>query len=90
MLHELKYLHNDVKPDNIVIGNDDPDKIYLIDFGISTRYLDCHGNHLKKKDTKRFRGSFLFASLSVSQGYSPSRRDDIQSAFFVLIYLLNG
>ena len=45
---------------------------------------------MKKIDTKRFRGSYLFSSQSVCMGFSPSRRDDIQSAFFVLIYLLNG
>ena len=58
VLHELNYLHNDVKPDNILIGHTDPEQIYLIDFGISTRYLDTHGTHVEKVDTRRFRGSF--------------------------------
>ena len=47
-----------MKPDNILIGHTDPEQIYLIDFGISTRYLDVLGTHKEKIDTRRFRGSF--------------------------------
>lgn len=39
-LHEKGYIHCDIKPDNILIGNEDKDpdlnrKIYLIDFGLA-------------------------------------------------------
>ena len=32
----------------------------------------------------------MFASLNTIRGGSKSRRDDIESAFYVLIYLMNG
>ena len=32
----------------------------------------------------------MFASLNACRGNNKSRRDDIESAFYVLIYLLNG
>ena len=45
------YIHNDIKPDNIMIGNFKKDAklkkdIYLIDFGISKSYLDKNGEHV--------------------------------------------
>ena len=37
ILHELGYIYQDIKPENILIGVDDEcNKIYLIDFGLST------------------------------------------------------
>lgn len=45
-LHELGYTHNDLKPDNIVIGNKDPNIIYLIDFGSAAKLNDPDGNHI--------------------------------------------
>ena len=61
-LHFEGYLHNDLKPDNIVIGkrsgnnsNDGPfRKLYLIDFGLTTRYLDNTGEHIKYEDKVAF------------------------------------
>ena len=51
-LHMKGYIHCDIKPDNIMIGNFKVDpslknKLYLIDFGLSKRYLDDDGNHVK-------------------------------------------
>ena len=37
-LHELGYVHNDIKLQNVVIGQLDTDQVYLIDFGLATRY----------------------------------------------------
>lgn len=50
--HDQGYIHCDLKPDNIMIGDYKKDlrlmnKIYLIDFGISQKYLDLDGNHIQ-------------------------------------------
>ena len=37
--------------------------IYLIDFGVSQRYIDLIGNHLPKK-VSQFRGNLIYASAS--------------------------
>ena len=39
-LHESGYVHADLKPENICIGLDDPHRIYLIDFGLSSQWKD--------------------------------------------------
>ena len=45
-LHELGYIHGDVKPNNILLKNG---KASLIDFGLSTKYVDEFGNHVPNK-----------------------------------------
>lgn len=89
MLHDLGYVHNDIKPENIVVGYDDPEKLYLIDFGLVQKYLDANGRHIKKEYMSKFSGNFLFASLNSCRGYNKSRRDDMEAVFYLLIYLLN-
>lgn len=89
-MHELNFVHNDVKLENILVGHDDMDILYLIDFGLASHYLDDNGDHIKHTQLNRFSGNFLFASLNSCRGFNKSRRDDVESAFYVLIYLLNG
>lgn len=38
----------------------------------------------------KFSGNFHFASLNSCRGYNKSRRDDIESLFYLLIYMLNN
>jgi len=51
-LHEIGFLHMDLKPDNICIGSKnfsstESSQIFLIDFGISKTYLDSDGKHIE-------------------------------------------
>lgn len=83
-------MHNDIKLDNILIGHLDPHIIYLIDFGLSIKYLeDDNVTHIEKKNIEKFSGNFLFASLNSCRGNNKSRRDDVQSIMYVMVYLLN-
>ena len=72
------------------MGHQDTNKLYLIDFGLSTPFIDDEGVHLKKINTRKFCGNFMFASLNSLRGNSQSRRDDIESALYLLIYLINN
>mgnify|MGYP001046109607 CR=1 FL=1 len=76
-LHLLGFTHNDIKPDNVLIGLKDPTKIYLIDFGLSSTFKDPDGSHLQKNKTGRFTGNYVFASINACRGFSTSRRDDV-------------
>ena len=42
--HKAGYVHNDIKPDNIVVSGS---KTTLIDFGCATQYM-ARGIHIKK------------------------------------------
>jgi serine/threonine protein kinase len=85
----LGYVHNDLKLENILIGHKDADKLYLIDFGLTQSFLDAEGVHYDKKYVRKFSGNFLFASLNSCRGNNKSRRDDVESALYIMTYLLN-
>ena len=46
-LHELGWIHRDIKTSNILFGctAKDSDRIYLVDFGVAEQYLDNNGMH---------------------------------------------
>jgi len=84
-IHENNILHRDLKPTNICL--DSNHKLYIIDFGIAKVYK--HGNiHNSETKIKGLIGSINFSSLNVINLIEPSRRDDIESLFYMLIYLL--
>lgn len=42
-MHELNFVHNDVKLANILVGHQDTNMVYLIDFGLATPFLAQDG-----------------------------------------------
>ena len=65
--------------------------IYLIDFGLSKKYIDPKtGEHIKFKNNHRLNGTPRYASIHALEGYELSRRDDLESLCYVLVYLLKG
>ena len=84
-IHENNILHRDLKPTNICL--DSNYKVYVIDFGIAKIYR--HANvHNKESTIKGLLGSVNFSSLNVINLIEPSRRDDMESIFYILLYLL--
>jgi serine/threonine protein kinase len=66
-------------------------KIYLIDFGLCSQYLNENGAHIKQvKNYNSVVGTALFASINAHSGCELSRKDDIESLIYTLIYLLTG
>lgn len=59
----MGYLHLDIKPDNIVVGkNEDKKKLFLIDYGISERFLTKEGNHRAQKSMDYVYGNLIYMS----------------------------
>lgn len=90
-LHSKGLLHRDIKPENIVVGaNSDYNKVFFIDFGLSKPYLDENGVHIPMVEKKGLVGTARYASINAHKGLELSRRDDIESMIYVLVYLANG
>ena len=87
-IHYKDLIYRDVKPENIMIGLKDPNIIYIIDFGLCQKYRSSKtGKHIQFKETKKFNGTLIYASSYVLQGKESSRRDDLISLAYTLIFL---
>jgi serine/threonine protein kinase len=89
-VHSRNIVHRDIKPDNFMMGASDPGRVYIIDFGLAKFYKDRRGHHIDHRDNKSFTGSARYASINTHLGIEQSRRDDLESLGYVLLYLLRG
>lgn len=86
-IHLCGIIHRDIKPSNIMFKNN---KLYIIDFGLSKFFIDKNGNHIALKNNKKFIGTTRYCSINIHEGLEYSRRDDLESCAYVLIYIIKG
>ena len=87
-IHSKYIIHRDIKPDNIMIDYETKRIIYLIDFGLAKKYRSSRtGKHIKFTIPKRLTGTARYASVNALRGTEQSRRDDLEAAGYVFVYL---
>ncbi|KAF3963703.1 hypothetical protein ACB098_05G042700 [Castanea mollissima] len=94
-MHSRGYVHGDVKPENFLLGTPgtpDEKKLFLVDLGLASRWRDSntglHVDYDQRPDV--FRGTVRYASVHAHLGRTGSRRDDLESLAYTLIFLLRG
>ena len=91
-IHDKHYVHRDIKPDNFVMGlNSLSKKLYLLDFGLAKKYRSSTTLvHYPLINKKKLTGTARYASINAMRGYEQSRRDDLESVGYVMMYFLRG
>lgn len=89
--HQKNFIHRDIKPENFLIGAGKKQNVlYVIDFGLSKRFKDPKtNNHVEHTEKGNLIGTCRYLSLNAHLRYEQSRRDDLESVGFVLIYFFN-
>ncbi|CAI9755669.1 unnamed protein product [Fraxinus pennsylvanica] len=94
-MHSRGYVHGDVKPENFLlgpVGTPEEKKLFLVDLGLATRWRDSstglHVDYDQRPDI--FRGTVRYASVHAHLGRIGSRRDDLESLAYTMIFLLRG
>ncbi|XP_058074199.1 casein kinase 1-like protein HD16 isoform X2 [Magnolia sinica] len=94
-MHSRGYVHGDVKPENFLLGppgTSEEKKLFLVDLGLATKWRDnSSGQHVEYDQRPDvFRGTVRYASVHAHLGRTGSRRDDLESLAYTLVFLLRG
>jgi serine/threonine protein kinase len=87
-----RLVHRDIKPENFLMGRGrDRHTVYVIDFGLSKQYCNPRSlRHISQRGGYSLTGTARYASVNAHLGLELSRRDDLMSVGYVLVYFLKG
>lgn len=93
-LHKQGFIHRDIKPENIMVGKYYKNKLkhhnnlFLIDFGSASRFQDWEGVHIQPGNILTDHGGTeAYGSLRFHKKQEQSRRDDLISLCYTIVFL---
>lgn len=91
-IHSKNFIHRDIKPDNFLMGiGRHCNKLFVIDFGLAKKFRDSRSRvHIPYREDKNLTGTARYASINAHLGIEQSRRDDMESLGYVLVYFRKG
>uniref|UniRef100_A0A8C0YUB1 VRK serine/threonine kinase 3 n=1 Tax=Cyprinus carpio carpio TaxID=630221 RepID=A0A8C0YUB1_CYPCA len=90
-IHEKEYAHADIHAGNIYINTDSYTEVFLSGFGHAFRFCPG-GKHVEYRQGSRtaHQGNINFISVDSHKGAGPSRRSDLQSLGYCMLYWMTG
>ena len=90
-IHNKTLVHRDIKPKNFLIDKNDANTIYLTEFGLCCKYCSSRtGKHILPGFKGTFTGTLRYSSANSQRGNQQSRRDDIESLGYTILYFMKG
>ena len=91
-IHARGIIHRDLKPANFLLKTNarQISELYLIDFGLAKCFLDEKSRHVTIKTNEQIVGTIRYMSLNTHHGLTASRRDDLESIGYILLFLYHG
>ena len=91
-IHSKTIIHRDLKPENYLMGRENNNNIiYLTEFGLCTKYCSSKtGKHIIPGFKGTFTGTLKYCSANAQRGNRQSRRDDIESLGYSILYFMKG
>ncbi|CAD6569972.1 MAG: serine/threonine protein kinase [Tremellales sp. Tagirdzhanova-0007] len=90
-IHSRNFIHRDIKPDNFLMGiGKRGNLVNVIDLGLAKVHHNANEMHIPYKENKGLSGTIPYTSVNTHLGVMQSRRDDLESLGYVLMYFLRG
>ena len=91
-IHAHGIVHRDLKPANFLLKTNSQQisELYLIDFGLAACFLDEKERHCAIKTNETIVGTQRYMSVNIHQGLTGSRRDDLESLGYIMMFLYQG